>query len=172
MKKITGFVVVVITLVSVLVYLENSKKSNSYSTPEVALNNVENPKLEILEIIDTKFYEKVAYVFYYSKVGETPKSYLAVGVMNKNTYGWRLDDITGIGSIDKNNIGMTSGKEKYIVGFASKKVERVMFGNQIAKMVTMDKENLNAFLFHDVELNLMTQTDMNYFDKEGFELQY
>jgi hypothetical protein len=173
MKKITfGIVVVLITVVSALVYLENSKKNNSYSSPEAALSNVENPKLDVLEIIDTKLYDSVAYVFYYSEVGEIPKNYLAAGKINKNKYGWRFDEIIGVGNIDKNNAGMSSGKDDYIVGFATKEVDKVKFGIHEAKLITMDKKGMRAFVFHGVEPDLMGQTDFEYFDKEGNELPY
>ncbi|WP_156290995.1 hypothetical protein [Oceanobacillus salinisoli] len=173
MKKIIfGIIVVVIVMISVFVYLENSKKNNSYSTPEVALSNVENPKLDVLEIFDTKFYDNVAYVFYYSEVGETPKDYLAAGKIIKNKYGWRFNEIIGVGSIDKNNVGMSSGKDDYIVGLASKEVTKVKFGNHEANMITMDEKEMKAFLFHGVEPDLTAQTDFEYFDKEGSELPY
>lgn len=173
MKKIIiGISVVVIMVVSAFFILENSKKNNSYSTPEEALSNVENPKLDVVEIIDTKLYDDVAYVFYYSEVGETPKNYLAAGKMNKNKYGWRFDEIIGVGNLDKNNVGMSSGKDGYIVGLASKEVDKVIFGSQEAKLITMDKKDIQAFLFHGVEADLIGQTDFEYFDREGNELPY
>ncbi|KSU61905.1 hypothetical protein AS034_13855 [[Bacillus] enclensis] len=173
MKKIIiGIVAVVIMMVSALFFLENSKKNNSYSTPEEALSNVENPRLRVLEIIDTKLYDSVAYVFYYSEVSETPKNYLAAGKINKNKYGWRFDEIIGIGNIDENNAGMSSGKDNYIVGLASKEVEKVQFGIQEAELITIDSKGMKAFLFHDVEPDLMGHTDFGYFDKDGNELPY
>jgi uncharacterized protein YxeA len=171
MKKIIiGISVVVIMAVSAFFYLENSNKNNSYSTPEEALSNVKNPKLGVLEIIDTKLYDDVAYVFYYSEVDETPMSYLAVGKMDKNKYGWRFDEIIGVGNID--DAGVASGKDDYIVGIASQKVDKVTFGSHEAVLIPIDRKGVNAFLFHGVESELMGQTDFEYFDKEGNELPY
>lgn len=173
MKKIIiGIVVVGVMVVSAFLYLENSKKNNSYSTPEEALSNVKDPKLEVLEIIDTKLYDDVAYVFYYSEVGQTPKNYLAAGKINKNKYGWHFDEIIGVGNLDKNNVGMSSGKDDYIVGLASKEVDKVMLGSKEAKLITMDKEGIKAFLFHGLEPDLTERTDYEYFDKDGNELPY
>lgn len=174
MKKIIfGTALIVIILASAaFIYVENSKKNNSYSTPEEALRNVENPKLDVLEIIDTKAYDHVAFVFYYSEVGETPENYLAAAKIIKNKYGWLFDEIIGVGNIDKNNAGMSSGKDDYIVGLASKEVDKVQFGSSEADLITMDEAEMKAFLFQGVEPDLMSQTDFEYFDKEGNELPY
>ncbi|QHE51598.1 hypothetical protein [Pontibacillus sp. HMF3514] len=172
MKKIIFGIVVVITLAYVFVYIEHSKKNHSYSTPEVALSNVKNPKLDVLKIIDTKFYENVAYVFFHSAVGETRNNYLGVGRINKNEYGWRFKEIIGVGNIDNNNSGMASGKDDYIVGFAKKEVDKVRFGNHDAQMITIDNKYMNAFLFHGVDSDLLGQTDFVYLDTEGNELPY
>ncbi|WP_226086555.1 hypothetical protein [Mesobacillus sp. S13] len=171
MKKVMfGFVFIVIMVGFAFFYLENSKKNNSYSTPEEALSNVKNPKFEVLKIIDTKLYDRVAYVFYYSEVGEAHKNYLAAGRINKNKYGWRFDETIGVGNLDENNIGMSSGNDDYIVGLVSTEVEKVKLGDHEATLITMDK--MKAFLFHNVEANLMPQTDFEYFDDEGIELSY
>lgn len=173
MKKIIfGIATILIMGVSSFFYLENSKMNNSYSTPEEALSNVKNPKLAVLEIIDTKLYDNVAYVFYYTEVGETPKNYLAVGKIHKNKYGWHFDEIIGVGNLDKNNAGMSSGKDDYIVGLVSKEVDKVKFGNLDANLISMDKRGLKAFLFHGVDHDLMGKSDFEYFDKEGNELPY
>jgi hypothetical protein len=174
MKKVVfGIVVFVIMVVSAFVYLEISKKNNSYSSPEVALSNVNNPKLDVLEIIDTKFYENVSYVFFYSEV-DIPKNYLAAARINKNKYGWRFDEIIGVGNIDKGNAGMLSSKDEYIVGFASEEVDKVKFGIHEAEIITLDKKDIKAWLFHGLESDLMEQNDLDikYFDKEGIELPY
>jgi hypothetical protein len=153
--------------------LENSKKNSSYSTPEEALRNVKNPKLEVLEIIDTKLYEDVSYVFFYSEVGK-PKNYLAAGRINKNKYGWRFDEIIGVGNIDKGNAGMLSSKDEYIVGFASKEVEKVEFGNNYADIIELENKDIKAWLFHDLESDFLEQNDFDikYYDKKGNDLPY
>ncbi|WP_226647242.1 hypothetical protein [Mesobacillus subterraneus] len=169
-KVIFGFLFIIIIAGSAYIYLENSKKNHSYSTPEEALSNVKSPKLEVLEIIDTKLYDRVAYVFYYSEVGQTPKNYLAAGKINKNKYGWRFDETIGVGNLDENNVGMSSGNDDYIVGLISTEVEKVKLGDHEATLITMDK--MKAFLFHNVEADKMAQTEFEYFDKEGIELPY
>ncbi|MBT2636732.1 hypothetical protein [Bacillus sp. ISL-39] len=170
MRKIQfGIALIVIIVASAFLF---SKKNNSFSTPEEALSNVKNPTLDVLEIIDTKLYDRVAYVFYYSEAGEIPKNYLAAAKIKKNKQGWRFDEIIGVGNIDQSNAGMISGKDDYIVGLAAKEVDKVHFGSLEAKLITMDKKDMKAFLFHGVEPDLMNQADFNYFDKEGNELPY
>ncbi|EDL66538.1 hypothetical protein [Bacillus sp. SG-1] len=67
---------------------------------------------------------------------------------------------------------MSSGKDDYIVGLASKEVDKVMLGSKEAELITMGKEDIKAFLFHSLEPDLMERTDYEYFDKEGNELPY
>ena len=174
MKKniLASALIVIIVVSAALLYVENSKKNNSYSTPEEALSNVKNPKLDVVEIIDTKLYDHVAYVFYYSEVGETPENYLATAKIHKNKYGWLFDEIIGVGNLEKNNAGMSSGKDDYIVGLASKEVDKVQFGSYEAELITMEKKGMKAFLFHGVEPDLMSQTEFDFFDKKGNELAY
>lgn len=170
MKKIIyGAVVIVVLVVSTFIYLEISKKNNSYSTPEEALKNDEQEELNLLEIVDTKIYGEVGYVFYYSQL-DAPKDYLAVGIIHKNKYGWRVDEIMGVGSIKKNNEGIASGKDQYIVGFAKKEIAKVKVGTHEAEMVEIENEYMNAFLFHDVDAENLGELEFEYVDKEGNEL--
>ncbi|MBX0358428.1 hypothetical protein [Halobacillus sp. Nhm2S1] len=172
MKKITlGFVVCLVIVVVPLIYLD-IKKNNSHATPEDALSYVKNPKHAVLEVIDKKFFDGVAYVFYYSQVGETPKNYLAAARLQKNMYGWQFDEILGVGNIEVSNVGMASGKDDYIVGLAPKQVHKVIIDKYEAEMITIDRENIRAFLFHEVEADLMGQTEFQYFDEEGNKLYY
>ncbi|WP_067725570.1 hypothetical protein [Oceanobacillus damuensis] len=168
-KLIFCIAVIVIMVVFTFIYLENSKKSNSYSTPEEALRNNEHEYLDVLEIVDPKIYEEVAYVFYYSQF-DAPKDYLAAGIINKNKYGWRVDEVIGVGSIDKNNEGMASGMDEHIVGFAGKEVAKVKMGTHEAAMIEIENEYMNAFLFHGVDSELLRELEFEYFDKEGNEL--
>ncbi|MBP3951842.1 hypothetical protein [Bacillus suaedae] len=173
MKKILlGFGVVVTMVVAAFISLENGKKNNSYSTPEAALNNVENPKYEVLEIIDTKVFDSIAYVFYYSEVGLNQKNYLAVAKIDQNKYGWRFHELLGIGDINESNVGNSSGKDNYIVGFAPKEVDKLKFGSVEAELIAMETKGMKAFLLHGVESELMGQADFQYFDIEGHELTY
>ncbi|MCP8616331.1 hypothetical protein [Salirhabdus salicampi] len=170
-KGIIGVLLFVIMAVSSFVYLENNKKTNSYSTPEQALSNVKNPKFDVLEIIDTKFYDNVAYVFFYSEV-DIPKNYLATGKIKKNKYGWQFDEIIGVGNIDNDNTGLLSGKGEYIIGLASKEVDKVMFGTHEVDIIPLDNQGIKAWLFHGLESNNLNQADFDikYLDKEGNEL--
>ncbi|WP_409250637.1 hypothetical protein V1502_10695 [Bacillus sp. SCS-153A] len=136
MKKIVlGILIILVIVVIAFIYSEYSKKHNSYSTPEEALGNLEDPIFPVLEVIDTKIYGNVAYVLFYSTVGESPDSYLAAGRINKNDYGWSFHEIIGIGNIDKDNLGMAAGKGDYIVGFVQKDVDKVMFETKEADMI-------------------------------------
>ncbi|MCA0972208.1 hypothetical protein LCM20_16490 [Halobacillus litoralis] len=171
-RVITGIAVVVLTLVSSHYFLENSKKDQSYSTPEEALRHAENSEFEVLNIKDRKLYEDTAYVFFYSEIGDSPKNYLAAGIVNKNTYGWRVDEINGVGMIDKDNVGSSSGKDDFIVGFVSGEVADVKLGTLEADLIHLEERGVNAFLLHGVKPRLIEHTDFEYLDGEGHEVSY
>ncbi|MFC4559768.1 hypothetical protein ACFO3D_16405 [Virgibacillus kekensis] len=171
-KVIIGIITVLILTIGVFVFLDFNKKYNSYVTPEEAIYNLEEPKFEVLKVIDTKIFEdeNVSYVFFYSKV-DKPKNYLAVAILNENKYGWKYTEMVGVGDIAEGNSGSSIGRNGYRIGFAPSEVAKVQLGAHVANIIRLEKKEIKAWLFHGLGSEEFEKNELKFLNEEGKVLE-
>jgi hypothetical protein len=148
--------------------LVTSEKKNSFSTVTEAFNNINNPQLQIIEVIDTLYFEekRIAYVIFYSSI-DKPKDYLAVAKFTRNKNGWQFERINGVSYISKGNVGNSSGNEDFTIGLTTLEVAKVRLGNHEAKMILLEEKDMQAWLFHGVSNEAFKNNELTFINKEG-----
>ncbi|MGP4107903.1 hypothetical protein [Virgibacillus sp. L01] len=171
-KVIISIVTVLILTIGVYVSLDVNKKNNSFATPKEALNNMEEPNFEILEVIDTKFSEdkNVSYVFFYSEV-DKPKNYLTAAIITKNKYGWKFAEMVGVGDIAVGNAGNSTGHDGYRIGFAASEVAKVQLGIHNADIIPLEDKKMKAWLLHGLSSDEFEKNELQFLNEEGKRLK-
>lgn len=142
---------VVLLFIGILFGLNFYDKSISFSTPEDALKNVQNPKLPIGKIVYTEILNSKdeAFVFFYSTLNNPPEDYLSAAKLTKGKYGWKFSKIFGIGTMNaarRQNGDSVSGKG-FIIGMVSSDISKVTMGNDTAKLIALKDKDLKIWAF-------------------------
>lgn len=164
------FFIVIFIVVGVFIYLEFNQKSNSFNTPEDALKNIEDPKYEVVEIIDTKINQAKndAYVYFYSKI-EEPKDYFVISEFEKNKYGWQFKEMNDgvlLSSLSNGSSWFRDDKNGKLYGIATSDVTTVQLGMQVAELIPLKDKNLKIWILFDPNGDRL-ENDLQFLNKQG-----
>ncbi|MFS0864660.1 hypothetical protein [Fredinandcohnia sp. 179-A 10B2 NHS] len=168
MKKLKYTLIgVVVAVVVVIIYLENYKMENSYSTVEEALQNSEFTSLEVQEVIKIIEEQEYSYVVYYTQL-ENPKDYIAMARFQKNRHGWLSLDQVGVAPIEGSETGDFTGNDnEYFIGIAKGDIAGVKLGSKDAILIPLNEKGIKIWFFHQPSVEVFDEKGIQFLDKEG-----
>ncbi|MUK89388.1 hypothetical protein GMD78_13550 [Ornithinibacillus sp. L9] len=160
--------IIVVLLAGIIIYLDINNRISSYQTPIEAMNNLNEPILEIQEPLDPIYTDDdYAYIPFYSEIVNT-KDYLGVALFKKGNYGWKYVDMFGAGTITKDNTngGLSTGKDRYYIGLATADVSSVILQDEKAHLIPLTGTDFQLWLFHQIDPNVIGN-EPQFLDKTG-----
>ncbi|MFD2044171.1 hypothetical protein ACFSTA_09775 [Ornithinibacillus salinisoli] len=167
-KELYRLGIIAVLLAGIIIYVDFNNRISSFSTPTEALRNLEDPTLEIQEILETIYVDDhYAYLYFYSEITE-PKDYICVSTFRKGTYGWKYVDMFGGGKITKDNTNgsLKSGDGDYLLGFATAEVASVQLEEQKADLLPLVGTDFQLWVFHRLDPALIDR-EIQFFDTNG-----
>jgi hypothetical protein len=165
MKKgivITALTVILIT--SVFIFLE---LTNSYSTPEEALRNINNPKKEVEEVVETIIIDETntSYVIFH-----TADDMILVARFDRNIFGWKYADIIGLGLENEFRTGDYIGSKNFYMGGVLSNISKVKLGTKEAELIPLDGTSMQIWILHNTTRKYFKNNDLIFINKEGNEI--
>jgi hypothetical protein len=147
-RMISIIFMVALLFIGIFLGVNFYNKSTSFSTPEAALKNVQNPKLPIENIVYTEILNSrdEAFVFFYSS--NPPEDYLGAAKLTKGKYGWKFSEIFGVGPMNATRENGDSISDKdFIMGMVSSDISKVSMGNDTAILIPLKDKDLKIWAF-------------------------
>ncbi len=143
----------------VFVLILTHEKQNAFKTPEMALNQVQNPSIKVGKMIDVQTIKNynLAFIFFYS-TEQNPNDSIGVATIHKAWYGWKFVKMNRAGVLSDQNLNaLKTGipltdvglkNSYYWVGLTNQDVANVKVGDRNATMIPLkNSQDLSIFAF-------------------------